>query len=593
MTSAPWYQGDEQNWDSSFLYTYVLLADKTNPDQLEQQFPAFIEKTWDKETANRTNFKLMPFVDLYNAQYGSRKYAYILLGISLVIILIASINFMNIATARSLERVREIGIRKVLGAYRHQITRQYLGEAVLITFVSLLIAIFITELALPVFNNLYDIQIQFRFLNSPVLFFALIIFAIFIGTIAGIYPALFLSRFSPTESLYGKLKNKAEGLRIRHGLLIFQFAMSIILIVGTAVIIEQVRYMKQADVGFDKENIIVIPINARDFADSNEAVERIATYKNEISKLPGVVSTSSSAHVPGDWGNWFTFAYPEGSDPSNPMRVRFAIMDDNYFNTYKIKFLSGRNFLHDSKQDQDQSIILNEAAVKEFGWQDGVGKTVRRGETIYNVVGVVENYNFESLETEVKPVLHVYRPPDNRTQRYISVRLSAGADAAALAKIEDSWKELAPARDFNYFFVDKNLNRLYQTQDRLSKVTAAFTILAIFISCMGLFGLSALSVSQRTKEIGIRKVLGASFNNISYLLFKDYIRLLIVAFVLATPVAYFLMQEWLQNFAYRVDISWWIFIAGGMVTFMVAVITMGWQAMRAASTNPVDSLRYE
>lgn len=593
ISSASWYDRNQDNWGGSFLNTYVQLAHGASAAQVEGQFPPFIKKIWGEEVASRTNFRLLPLLDLHATQTGSRKYAYILLGIAFATMLIASINFMNIATARSLERAREIGMRKVLGAMRAQLIKQYLGEAFLISLLAMTLGIGLAELFLPKFNQLYNLHLDLDLFTDPLTPAVLVGLALVLGMLSGWYPAMVLSRFRPVESLRGKLQSRPQGLLLRHGLVVVQFALSIILIVGTVVVWDQINHMKNAEMGFNKENIVVVPVQTSDFANPDEAAVRLETFKQELARQSSVISVTSSSHVPGNWSGWFTFAWPQGGDPDKPMRVRLAFMDARYFETYGMKFKEGRNFIENSEVDREESVIINNAALQEFGWQTATGKTVRRGETEFRVIGVVEDYNFQSLETDVKPILHFYRPPDNGVHNFISIKIKAAQMGATIGMINDEWNRLAPSRALNYFFADQNFSKLYQTQERLVAVAGAFSALAILIACLGLFGLAALMVTQRTKEIGVRKVLGATVPRIVLLLSKEYAGLVLLAFVVACPVAYFVMNRWLQEYAYRINIGVFTFVLAGILALTIAVLTVSYQVIRAALINPVDSLRYE
>ena len=598
-TSAPDYDAFIDNWGSSFLSTYILLAEGTTPDALEAQFPAFIERIWDEEVARRTNFKLLPLPDAYDTFTDSRQYAYILLAIALATILIACINFINLSTARSAERAREIGMRKVLGAMRPQLIGQFLGESTLMGLMGLLLGLTLAELLLPTFNNLYELDLTLNVLGSPLTLLGVLVLGLVLGLFSGFYPALFMARFKPLASLQGTFKTSRSGLRLRYTLVVVQFALSIVLIAGTLVMRSQVQYMKTQNLAFEQENVVVLPLELDDFANAEEAALRLETFKNELIQQPDIVAVTSSSHVPGRWPGWFTFALPEGGDEDKPLRMRRAFADAHYFDTYGIELIEGRPFIEGSEAEGQQSIILNAAAVRDFGWDKGLDKIVRFGSREFTVVGVVQDYHFASLQEAVAPVLHFYRPPDNGVHNFVSVkiqtdpRLRGGGLAATLASISTLWQRLDPTRPFDYFFADENFDQLYQAQDRLVTVASAFALLAILIACLGLFGLASLMVGQRTKEIGVRKVLGASTARITLLLSTDFSKLIAVAFVVGAPVAYFAMHRWLQDFAYRVEISWWIFLIAGLAALGIAFLTVSYQSIKAALANPVDVLRHE
>ncbi len=593
ITSAPDYEEFVDEWGSSFLSTYVVLAEGAAPGALEAQFPAFVERIWDEETARRTNVRLLPLPDAYDTFTDSRQYAYILLAIALATILIACINFINLSTARSAERAREIGMRKVLGAMRPQLIGQFLGEAMLMGLLGLLLGLTLAELLLPTFNHLYELNLSLDVLSDPLTLLGVLALGIVLGVFSGFYPALFMARFKPLASLQGTFKTSRSGLRLRYTLVVVQFALSIVLIAGTLVMRSQVQYMKTQNLAFDQENILVLPLELDDFANAEEAAVRLETFKNELLQHPDVAAVTSSSHVPGRWPGWFTFALPEGGDEDKPLRMRRAFADAHYFDTYAIDLLEGRPFIEGSEAEGQQSIILNAAAVRDFGWDTGLGKIVRFGSREFTVVGVVQDYHFASLQEAVAPVLHFYRPPENGVHNFVSARIQTQDYAATLASIGTLWQRLDPTRPFDYFFADENFDRLYQAQDRLVTVASAFALLAILIACLGLFGLASLMVGQRTKEIGVRKVLGASTARITLLLSTDFSKLIAVAFVVGAPVAYFAMERWLQDFAYRVEISWWIFLIAGLAALGIAFLTVSYQSIKAALANPVDVLRHE
>lgn len=596
IQSDPSYADFEQNWGTSFLTTYVLLRPDTNREELETGFSEFITKIWDSETADRTNFKLLPLLEVNNSRNNSFRYAYIHLGIALVIILIACINFMNMATARSMERAREVGMRKALGAVRSQLIYQFLGEAFVLSFISVAAGILLTELALPYFNQLYNVSLNLDLLGTPLVLLTLIGLALALSLCAGSYPAFYLSRFSTIESLRGKLSNKPGGSGLRQGLTVTQFAVTVSLIIGTLVVSSQINYMKNADLGFEKENTVAIQVASNDFDNPEQAAGRLETFKQEIGKLNSVISVSSSEDIPGSWSNSFTFAIPEGWTNDNPMRVRYSFMDHNFFSTYGIELNEGRNFREGSETDQSERVIVNESALKDFGWDTGVGKLIGLGSSgsrKLEVIGVVEDYNFQSLQNSVAPILHVYRQPDNGVHNFVSVRISSTNIASTLALLGEQWNLLDPTREMNYFFVDENFNQLYQRQEQLAAIAGSFSTLAIVVACLGLLALVSLTVQQRKKEIGVRKVLGASTGRILAIISKDYMKLVSAGYIVAIPISWYMMNKWLENYAYHIDLGLGVFLLAGIITILLSLAIVIFEAAKAAWMNPVDSLRSE
>ncbi len=596
IESDPSYSDFEQNWGSSFLNTYVQLQEGTQPRQLEAQFPSFVTTIWDQETAERTNFRLLPLLQLNDRFTNSFRYAYIHLGIALVIILIACINFMNMATARSMERAREVGMRKALGAQRGQLVRQFLGEALILGSLSVVFGVLITELVLPRFNDLYNVSLSLNLLGSPYAWLLLGGLVLILTLLSGAYPAFYLSRFSSIESLRGTSNKKPGGVGLRQALVVTQFAVTVVLIIGTIVVDGQIDYMKQADLGFEKENTIAIRVAQDDFDNPEQAASRLETFKQEMEQLSDVISVSSSQNVPGSWSNSFTFAIPEGWTNESPMRVRYAFMDHNFFETFGIELLEGRNFREGSESDQQESVIINRSAMRDFGWETGVGKFIGLGSSgsrKLEVVGVVEDYNFQSLQNAVAPILHVYRQPENGVHNFVSVKVGSANVAAALTAMQQQWEMLDPSRPMDYFFLDENFNDLYERQEQLATIAGSFSLFAIVIACLGLLALVSLTVQQRKKEIGVRKILGASLGRILVMISKDYVKLVVVGFVIAIPAGYYLMDQWLDNFAYRIGLDMSTFIAAGTFVILVSLLVVGIEAAKAALTNPVESLRSE
>lgn len=599
LESSGAYEDFKENWGSSFLETYVQLDEGSNPIELEAQFPDLITKIWDAETAGRTNFKLLSLTEMYNRFNDSDKYSYILLGIAIAIILIACINFMNMATARSLERIREVGMRKALGGQRFQLIIQFLSESTLIVFLALLVGVCIAELLLPAFNNLYDLQLSLNILENAEVLLLLTGFGVVLGLISGSYPAFFLSKFSSSQVLRGNFSKKPGGFTLRRVLVTTQFAVTIIIIISTLVIRDQVQFMKSADLGLQKENIIAIERSADDFENEEEAVNRLATFKDEIRKHRNIVSVASSRSMPGRQFsfNSFLFAVPEDWTAESPLRMRWTVVDHEFFELYDIELLEGRYFREGSESDIESGVIINRAAMDDFGWETAAGKVVGLGSSgneKMNVIGVIEDYKYQSLENEVAPIMHFYRPSESGSQNVISVRIADNDVNGTLAFIESQWRDIVDAEmPINYSFVDEQFDQMYETQDRLVTVAGAFSILAIVIACLGLLGLASLMVKQRTQEIGIRKVLGASVTEIIVLLSKNYVLLVIAGFMVAAPAAWYLMNNWIQDFAYRVDLQVGVFIIGGLAAFIVALLTVGAQAFKAALLNPAESIRSE
>lgn len=594
LQSHPQYEGISGNWGSSFLETYFIIKEGTDIADLEERFEPFIAKTWNEQTAETTNFKLINLLDIHDEFNGNRQYAFILLAVALIIISIAAINFMNLATARSMERAREAGMRKVLGALKGQLIGQYLVESLSIAFISLSIGITLAWLMIPQFNSFYNVELTLGFAEKPMHLAGLIGLGTFIGIISGLYPAFYLASLKSVDSLKGKvLKSNKTNRFIRNGLVVLQFTFSILLIVGTLVIGKQVKFMKNKDMAFEKSNLLVLPINQSDFPNSDEAPNVLEAMRNTLRQNSSISSLSASSSIPGNFPGRFTFVVPDGFTPEQRLRMRYTYVDHDFFSNFKIDFMEGRDFIPDSEEERTGSSIVNKAAFDAYGWEDIEGKYLSFGRRKIKVVGVVEDYNFESLTEEVAPVIHYYRRPTNGIHGYTVVRVQPSREQDALKLAEQQWNEAIPSGPFDYYFLDDQFARLYESEDRLTGAIGTFSVVAIIIASLGLLGLSSLITTQRTKEIGIRKVMGASVSGIISLLSKGYAALILVSFALSVPVAIYVLNIWLDDFAYRTEIGVLAFVVALMGTLTVSLLTIGLQTAKAAMANPIKSMRYE
>jgi putative ABC transport system permease protein len=440
---------------------------------------------------------------------------------------------------------------------------------------------------------MYDLSLSLTGENGWFLLGMLVGLGLLCGLLAGSYPALVLSRINPIASLKGGKGNRARGRHLRNALVVVQFALSIILIVGAGIVWRQVQHMKNQNLNFDRENVVVIPTSLGDYPDPNEAAARIETIKGELARTGGIASVASSMSVPGRYANANVFAWPEDWEQEDPLRMRWAAVDDRYFGTYEMEFLEGRNFSREFATDADEAIILNETAMRAMGWTTAVGKKVRIGNRDQEVVGVVRDFHFESLEQEIRPVIHIYRSTESRAHNFISVRVASSDLAGTLGLLERRWQSLDPDRAFDYFFIDEDFDRQYQAVVNTSALIGYFSILAILIACIGLLGLVSFTVTQRTKEIGVRKVLGASTGDIVLLLTRQFTWPVVLANLVAWPLAYWFVRSWLEGFAYRIGIPWGIFLLGGFAAVAVAWLTVGYLSVRAAREEPIEALRYE
>ncbi len=520
---------------------------------------------------------------------GNADYVYIFSVIALLILLIACVNFLNLSTARSSNRAKEVGVRKVLGSLKKNLVQQFLTESLLISFIALVFAIIITWLLLPYFNQLAGKDIQASTLFQLKMLISLVVLILVVGLLAGSYPAFFLSSFQPINVLKGKLARGFKRSWLQNALVVFQFVISIILIFGTVVIYNQLNYIHSKDIGFNREQVLVVQ-------HTDALRDQVTSFRNELLRISGVQNATMSGYLPTNFSrNNNAFFTSPTLDQRTAMGMQNWVVDENYIPTLNIKILQGRNFSPQFPTDST-GIIINEAAAKFLATNDLLTKKLYEIRDIntkvlieWHIIGVIKNFNFSSLRDVVTP-LALKLGKDNGN---ISVCINSSDIPSVLAQIKNKWKAIAPSQPFDYSFMDEDFNKLYTTEQRTGQIFITFAVLAILIACLGLFGLVTYAAEQRTKEIGIRKVLGANVTNIVTMISKDFLKLVLVASLIAFPVAWWAMNKWLQDFAYRINISWWIFLAAGLLAILIALGTISFQAIKAATANPVKSLRYE
>jgi putative ABC transport system permease protein len=577
------------NWRTQQFYTYILFTKKPSPRDLNDKLTLFTERHFGKQA--NLEISLQPLTDIHlrstNYLYDIASnnsdiaYVYVFSAVAAFILLIACANFMNLTISTSLYRAKELGMRKVIGAKRIQLTKQFLSESLFYSLISLGFAILIVELLGPL---LIDLPRRNLLLDGNGLSIGVLLAVTFVvGIVSGSYPSLFLSAFQPLTALKGYTRSKFKGLLFQRSLVILQFTISISLIAGLIAVHKQLRYCMNKDLGFDKEQIVVVPIR------DTQAMTSYEAFKNNLLQNPSVVSAAGSSTIPGkNVGS--RGILPEGN-PWNPRNS--MVVDYDFINTYRIDVKEGRNFSREYLSDPEDAYIVNEAAVRDFGWESPIGKRlIWAGDKNKKgfVVGVVKDFHYRSLHRPIEPlVLMLTEDPLS----YMSIRVKTQNIIDTIQSLKKSWENCNPGHPFEFFFFDENYSKLYESEKRMGKVIQRFTLLAAFISCLGLFGLASYSAKQRTKEIGIRKVLGASIRRISFMLFKEYTKWIILANILAWPIAYYVMNRWLQNFAYRITVALWMFLLAGASAFIIAVGTVSYQAIKAARVNPTDSLRYE
>lgn len=590
LESHPRFEEFSDSWGGSFLETYISLDQNNAYKELESKFPDFLVKVFGEEVAARTNFKLMPLVELHNWQTNSEQYAYILLIVAACILLIAIINFMNLSTARSMERAKEIGVRKVMGARKKQLIAQFLTEAIVLSFLGLFVGCIIALLALPYVNNLFQVALSFP--KDVFVLGGLISFGVFLGVFTGSYPAFFISNFKLLNALKGSGKKGLSGRVFRNVLVVVQFSVSVCMIIGTLIVKQQIDYMQETDLAFQKENVVVLPISLDDFEDEEQAAQKLTTLKDKLGEFTEIESISSSAHVPSMWEGWFAFTQPDVWE-GDPLRMRLTFGDHQYFETFGMEFLEGRGFQENSSSDREESVIINEAAVKAFGWEKGVGNVLQMGRGKFNVVGVVKDYHFETLANEVAPIMHFYRQQGNGVHNYISLKIKGNNPTEMVNQIKAEWHKQLSGQPFNYFYLDDTVASMYQTENQFLSLFTLFAFVAVLIACMGLYGLTTFIMEKKRKEISIRKVLGASVSGIVWMSSKWFGKYIVVAFILAGPLAVYFMQKWLTQFAYQTTIGLPVFFITALLIFTIAGATISIQSVKSALLNPAKTLKEE
>ncbi len=592
--------GSYYTWADFGHYNYVLLKPGVDPKAVEAKIPLWIGKylDWPEESlaslrAGPNRFHLQPLTDIHLRSHVAWELepnsdianVYLFTAIAVFILLIAGINFMNLATARSTTRAKEVGMRKVLGAVRAQLIGQFLGEAILLSLAALLLAIALVELLLPAFNALSGRALAVNYFEQPGFLFGMLAVALFTGSFAGSYPAFFLSAYQPAKVLKGETKAGKRSARFRRILVVAQFALSIALIAGTAIVASQLDFLRSQKLGFDKEQVLVLRLKHQPMREQYE------TVKTELLRKPEVQRASAVSNVPGGRFNGNPIQWRPNDEDEDVAQTR---VDYDFFATLDIPMAEGRTFQREMITDADSAFILNETAAKLFEWDTAVGKRItwfdddntRRG----TVIGVVKDFHFQSLRTRIEPLLISM---SRRSFNYMLLKISPNDLPGTLAHCESVWKKFDPEFDFEYSFLDRDFDQLYRAEARMQTLFGYFTFLAIFIACLGLFGLASFTTQQRTKEIGVRKVLGASVAGVVGLLSKDFVKLVLLANLFAWPAAYLAMSLWLQDFAYRASLNVWTFLFAGGLALVIALLTVSFQALKAALANPVDALRYE
>ncbi len=604
-TSSDYWLGNMNN------ITYIVLQENYDYKKLEAKFPAMIEKYIGPEiikftgktleeffkAGNRTGFYLQPLADIHLYSdlqddigvNGDIKYVLIFSAIAVFILIIACINFMNLSTARSSGRAKEVGVKKVLGSGKGELVKQFLTESMVMSLLAMIFALIIIPLVLPFFNNLSGKELHISSLLSLEFLAGIITLTVLIGILAGSYPALFISSFNPASILKGELRSGTGNGTLRSSLVVFQFAASIIMITATIVVAGQLNYIQNKKLGFNKEQVLVVH-------DTFILGDRAQSFKNEVAALPGILSGTVTNALPVESPGYNNGTFRDGRPDDEKLAALGSwSVDEDYIPTLGMEIIKGRNFSKEFGSDS-LSVVINEAVAQHFEWDDPVGKVLSQFSsndgsqiTNYHVIGVVKNFHYESLKNSIGPVMFFMRHGNSRT----AFRFKSDNTSGIIESIKSKWEEFVPGQAFEYTFMDEDFNKTYSAEQKVGEIFSVFAFLAIFIGCLGLFGLAAYTAEQKTKEIGIRKVLGASVPGIVFLLSSEFVKLIIIAFVVAAPIAYYYMNMWLQDFHYRIDLTSWMFASAGLIALGIAMLTVSYHAIKIAITNPSKSLRYE
>ncbi|MVM33057.1 FtsX-like permease family protein [Spirosoma sp. HMF4905] len=587
-------RGYMTRWINNGIYTYVQLDPTASEEQIERNFPRFMDKHMGlimKESGFHFTLSLTPLHDIYfeqavfdGAKHGDKRVVYIFLSIAILILLVACINFMNLSTVRAVERSKEIGVRKVLGAIKGHLVWQFIGESLLLTALSCLLSVGLLALVLPAYRQLLGYPLNLAVYALPIVLFLIGIMVV-AGFLSGSYPAFVLAAFSPIQALKGKLRLGKGGISLRQVLVVVQFSISILLMLGTAIGTQQMGYLKNKQLGYNKEQTLVIPI------DNNDIYNFFLTHKPEILAQSRVEAVSMMSGEPGGFFDGHMF---DVESQPNRWKARTEFADFDYVKTLGLKVIAGRDFSPQFPTDTARAVLINRTAAARLGWtpKEAIGKWIKntiQDSTNRTIIGVVEDFNFLSLKDPIEPL--VIAPNDDR--RAALIKLRPGDLPATVETIRQLYAKTRPAYPFEYHFLDQQFDQMYQADLRQQTILSIFAGLAIFIACLGLFGLASFSAQQRTKEIGVRKVLGASVGSVVSLLSGDFLKPVGVAILIASPIAWYVMNQWLQNFAYHIDIEWWVFVLAGLSAVGIALLTISFQSIKAALMNPVKSLRSE
>jgi len=592
----------ETAWQWDGCLTYLKLRPDTDIAKLEGKFPALVDKLAgaDHKTYKTSAvYLLQPLTEIHLYSHymmeaetnGDGSTVYLLLGIAFFIVVIAWVNYINLATARAINRAREVGVRKAVGSQRSQLIGQFMTESVLLNGFAVILALILVAVSLPKFNEISGQALSFQLLASRMFWLPLITLFVIGAFFSGLYPAFVLSGFKPVVVLKGKVSTSARGILLRKSLVVFQFAASLFLLVGTLTVFQQIRFMRQQSLGINIDQTLVI--NPPIIADDSTYMRQMSAFKDELLRQSGIKSITASTVVPGEASDWNAGGIRlKGTDESQGKQYRIIGVDYDFLKTYDLKLIAGRNFSKEFGSDP-KAVVFNKMAVKQLGFsnpQEAVGKEIDFWGETFTIVGVTDNFHQQSLKDAYEPLI-IRLIPDIRG--YFSVKLTSGSATASVATIQSEWNRFFPGNPFEYTFLDERFNDQYKADQRFGQVFGVFTGLAILVACLGLFGLASFTTAQRTKEIGIRKVLGSSVYSIVEMLYREFAILILISFVIAAPLAWFATSQWLNGYAFRTGIQWWLFAAPFLLVLVIALLTVSFQSIKAALMNPIQSLKSE
>jgi len=583
---------NSQNWGFNSFSTFVMLNKNSSVKEPGPKIVGIFKEQNEEDTDLAL---LQPFKDIHlysNIKYdldsvGDIKYVTIFSLLALFVLIIACINFMNLTTAKSAKRAKEVGLRKVIGARRWQLIKQFFGESMLLSFFAFLLALILVELMLPLFNNLSAKNLSLTPSGNITIYLGFVVITMITGILAGSYPALLLSALQPVKTLKGSSNVNVTGKNrtplFRKILVVTQFTLSIGLIIGTTVIYTQLRFMRDKELGINKEHIVYIPM-------AESVIDKYQSIKQEFLRNPDVLKVSASMALPTNIRSSPGSPEWEGKDPNNNMQIKADFVDYDYIETFQIKMAQGRSFSKEFPTDTETAYIVNEEAVRLMGLESPLGKQFSFWDRKGEIIGVMKDFHFRPMHHQIQPIVFKIFPDWFKN---IYIRIKPGDIPATLESLKKTWSQVNPGYPFEYRFLDEQFHQLYRAEERMGTLTNYFTVMGILIACLGLFGLASFMAEQRTKEIGIRKALGASVGNIILLLSREFTKLVLAATIIAWPIAYFTMNQWLQNFAYRIGIGWWVFVFSAGLTIIIAFLTVSYQSIKAATANPVKALKYE